>query len=81
MKYTGTLTVTDHQVGDTVFLIENDVPVSDTVVRTKNVVDSEDNETVFYQLAGFAYKWFPAAEIFATAGDIKTYFEDLADGL
>lgn len=81
MKYTGTLSVTDHQVGATVYIIENDVPVEETVTRTKNVVDENNIETIYYQLAGYGSKWFPEAEVFGSKSDLKDYFESLTDGL
>lgn len=81
MKYTGTLSVTDHQVGDTIYIIENDVPVADTVSRTKNYVDENNIEVVTYQLMGYGAKWFSSNELFASKDAIKTYFESLTDAL
>lgn len=81
MKYTGTLSVTPHQVGDTVYIIENDVPVEETVSKTKSVVNVDDEETITYQLTGQGGKWFQESELFASKSAIKTYFENLADAL
>lgn len=81
MKYTGTLSVTDHQVGATVYIIENDVPAEVTVTRSRNMVDADENEVIHYQLSGYDSKWFPEAEVFASKSDIKDHFEALADAL
>lgn len=81
MKYTGTLSVTTHQVGATVYIIENDAPVSDTVTRSRSIVDADDNEAIYYQLESYGSRWFPEAEVFASTDDIKDYFESLVDGL
>lgn len=81
MKYTGTLSVTTHQVGDTVYIIENDVPVAAVVSKTKSLVDADDNESVQYQLTGYGAKWFYESELFETKEAIKTYFEDKTDDL
>lgn len=81
MKYTGTLSVTTHQVGDTVYIIENDAPVADTVSKTKNYVNEDDVEVITYQLTSYGAKWFPSGELFATKDAIKTHFESLTDGL
>lgn len=81
MKYTGVLSVTDFQVGDTVYIIENDVPVETIVTETESFVDEDENESVKYRLAGYEQKLFPSAEVFADKSSIKTYFEDATDGL
>lgn len=85
MKYTGTLTVTTHQVGATVFFIENDLPASAAVVRTQNYVYKNASnatvEEIKYQLEGYGEKWFPGAELFASAAAMKTFFENATDGL
>lgn len=85
MKYSGTLTVTTFQVGDTVYILENDVPVETVVTETENYVylnDEEDEvEEIRYRLAGYELKQFPASEVFATGDALKTDFETLVDGL
>ena len=85
MKYEGTLTVTPFQVGDTVFILENDVPVETVVVETENHVYLNDAEAeveeIRYKLAGYELKQFPASEVFASAAALKTDFESMVDGL
>lgn len=81
MKYTGTLSVTDHQVGATVYIIENDTPVEQIITKSRNVVDVDNNEVISYQLSGFGARWFPEDEVFGSKSDLKDYFDSLTDGL
>lgn len=85
MKYTGTLTVTTHQVGATVYFIEEDLPQEATVVETQNTVYKDANdatvEVIEYKLSGKGNKWYPASEIYASVAAMKTAFGTLADAL
>jgi len=85
MKYADKLTVTDFQIGDTVYILENDVPVETVVVETENRLykndADEEVEKIYYRLSGYEHKLFPSAECFPTAADLKTDFESLVDGL
>lgn len=85
MKYSGTLSVTPHQVGAEVYVLINNRPAKVTVKATEsNVYKDADNNTVediLYSFTEFPNSQYPSAEVFASSGDIKTEFENDVDDL
>ncbi len=77
MKYSGSSIVTTHQVGATVYIIENDVPNEVTVSSTESVKKGAGSVSVFYRFEEFPNKKFAASEVFASESALKTYFDAL----
>lgn len=77
MKYSGSSIVTTYQVGDSVAVIENDVPRLATITSTESVKVGAGSVEVFYYTAEFPGRRFAAAEVFADATAAKSYFSSL----
>ena len=80
MKYEGPSIVSTHQVGATVYIIENDVPVEVTVQYTETEKTGDGAVATYYFMQGYN-KRFAESEVYETVGDMKTAFDDLADAL
>ncbi len=71
MKYSGPSIVTDRQVGDSpVTVIENDEIFITHITETESR-DTGSGVEVFYKVAAFTEKWFPAAEVYDDSTDAK----------
>ena len=77
MKYSGSSIVTTHQVGATVYIIENDVPNEVTVESTESKKIGAGSVSVYYRFVEFPNKKFPSSEVFASEAALKTYFDGL----
>ena len=86
MPVSGQPTATTYQVGDEVYYIENNVPALGEVSKTiTEITDVDSNNTAEvttrYQLVGKGTVLYNEDKLFATANDLKTYFDDLVDAL
>jgi len=79
-------TATDLQVGTTVYFIQNNAPVVDTISRIKSTLedsnaDASAEQTGIYYLTNQGSRLFSAAELFTSASDLKEAFEDAVDAV
>lgn len=86
MAVTGQPEATTHQVGGTVYYIENNVPVKGEVSGTiSNVTDTNSDNTaevvITYELVGKGTTPYNSSRLYASGSALKTAFGSLVDAL